>query len=301
MQFVYYGDSLEHHGILGQKWGVKNGPPYPLGGGDYSESELKKIKRHRRLYPNSNYNKKHFDEVIKKGTKLSTLSFDPNRTKNTDAFYAVHNKRDAHMYNAFFNRPMPQPFFDKDGNEIGSGTFLKFKITNKLVSNMKVASEDSGANSFKKLYSQDRDFYNFVTDPNRMQSHFDKSRYRHKGYREAKEALESLRKKKKPTSEELDTIYRMFNYTIPSDGQGDAKRAKDVAHQRAKFFNELKKSGYDAVLDTNDAIYNKFNAASPIIVFNQDKIAFSDSKRTTLRSKRLSRLVTVGRKALGII
>lgn len=24
-------DHLEHHGILGQKWGVRNGPPYPLG------------------------------------------------------------------------------------------------------------------------------------------------------------------------------------------------------------------------------------------------------------------------------
>ena len=25
-----FGDSLEHHGIAGQKWGVKHGPPYPL-------------------------------------------------------------------------------------------------------------------------------------------------------------------------------------------------------------------------------------------------------------------------------
>lgn len=30
---------LEHHQILGAKWGVMNGPPYPLGSGDHSSSE----------------------------------------------------------------------------------------------------------------------------------------------------------------------------------------------------------------------------------------------------------------------
>lgn len=32
-------DWLEHHGILGQKWGKENGPPYPLGSGDHSSGE----------------------------------------------------------------------------------------------------------------------------------------------------------------------------------------------------------------------------------------------------------------------
>ena len=26
----YYLDSISHYGVTGQKWGVKNGPPYPL-------------------------------------------------------------------------------------------------------------------------------------------------------------------------------------------------------------------------------------------------------------------------------
>lgn len=33
---------LEHHGIFGQKWGKKNGPPYPLDYEDHSASEKKK-------------------------------------------------------------------------------------------------------------------------------------------------------------------------------------------------------------------------------------------------------------------
>lgn len=31
---------LIHHGILGQKWGKRNGPPYPLGEGDHSRKEI---------------------------------------------------------------------------------------------------------------------------------------------------------------------------------------------------------------------------------------------------------------------
>lgn len=36
-----YSTYLQHHGILGQKWGKKNGPPYPLDEQKHSNSEKK--------------------------------------------------------------------------------------------------------------------------------------------------------------------------------------------------------------------------------------------------------------------
>jgi hypothetical protein len=34
-------NDIQHHGILGQKWGKQNGPPYPLGSEDHSSAEKK--------------------------------------------------------------------------------------------------------------------------------------------------------------------------------------------------------------------------------------------------------------------
>lgn len=292
-------NELYHHGILNQKWGVRNGPPYPLGGGDYSESEKRAIYKERKK-KNSIYNKKHFDTVLKKGTVLSTLSYDQNRTKNVDMFYAAHTKLDKHEYNALFNRPIPKPILDEDGNEIGTGQCLKYRINNETNTDVKIASEDSGAEAFRQLYKKDRDFYNFVTDPDRMQSHFVKDKYKFRGYRESRSALEKLRSGKPVNANDLQKIYRMFNYVIPSDGGGDARKGGDVAKQRAKFFKALKDAGYGAVLDTNDAIYGGFKATSPVIVFDQEKVFLKNVEETTLSQQRFSKAVTVGRKALGI-
>ena len=46
------GTSLYHHGIAGQKWGVRNGPPYPL---DYKEHSKREM---RREYQDTNYKKR---------------------------------------------------------------------------------------------------------------------------------------------------------------------------------------------------------------------------------------------------
>lgn len=292
---------LYHHGILGQKWGKRNGPPYPLGGGDYSRSERVAIYK-KRKQKNSIYNKKHFDEVLRADkTTLSTLSYDKDRTKNADMFYAAHTKLDKHQYNALFNKPVPKTIYDEDGNEIGTGMFMKYRIDNSIGSDMKVASEDSGAKIFMDLYSSDRDFYNFVTDPDRMQDYFVKDKYKFKGYREARYVLTKMQKPGHiPSDKDLQTVYRMFNYVIPYDGAGNARKGGDMAKQRAKFFDACKKAGYGAVLDTNDAIYGAFKATSPVIVFDMENVVPKSIYQTKQSDQLISDLALVGRKALGI-
>ena len=250
--------------------------------------------------PNSIYNKKHVDEILKPGAVLSTLSYDMKRTEGADMFYATHKVFDKHQYNALFNNPIPKELYDERGHSLGTGTFLKYRINNRIISEIKVASEDSGARIFRKLYESDSDFHDFVRDSTRMKSHFVEEKYKFKGYREAREALERLESGRSATSDDLHTIYRMFNYVIPSDGGGDVARGADVARQRAKFFKALKEAGYGAVLDTNDAIYGGFKAASPVIVFDQSKVILSGVKMTKMSEKRISELALIGRKVFGI-
>lgn len=291
---------LVHHGILGQKWGTRNGPPYPLGGGDYSPSEEKAIKAERRN-KYSRYNKKHYDTVLDKGTTLKTLSFDKDRTKNGDMFFASHTKADVDHYKEYFDKPAPQPLYDKDGNKIGTGMFLKYSIQNKLSKDAKIASEDSGAKIFADLYAKDRDFYNFVVDPDRLRKCFTDDAHRiGLSYRKALKKLDNLQSPYySPTSKDIKDIYKIFNHSIPSDGHGNERVAKDVATQRAKFFKAAKEAGYSGILDTNDALYNTVQAQSPVIMFDMESLIPSGAYRTSKAEVMKSKAFTWGRRFLG--
>lgn len=274
-------DYICHHGILGQKWGVRNGPPYPLSGGAYTASEKKQIYKKRAL-KNSIYNKKHFDMTLDKGTNLNTLSYDKNRTKNADMYYATYTRADKDKYNALFNTPIK----DVNGRKV-----LKYKITNKTTKDVRVASEDSGQEAFLELYSSSRDFSNYVKD--RMEKKFVQDKYKFRGYRESKNVLDKLKSDPAyiPSQKEVEALYRMFNYVIPNEDS-------DTVKQRNRFFDKLKDSGYSAVLDTNDAIYGGFKANAPVIVFDATSYTLQGAERTSLLSKEFSTLRMIGRSAI---
>lgn len=118
---------LQHHGILGQKWGKQNGPPYPLDAEDHSASERKAgWRKSLNGDPNS--------------TKNRLRNVDPELAKNKQtkrAAYDYHNLSDLaysakyHTTKAAFRRR----YIRSKGNTYGMGlrkaaiaTYINLKL-----------------------------------------------------------------------------------------------------------------------------------------------------------------------------
>lgn len=88
---VYYSNTtLSHHGILGQRWGDRNGPPYPLGSGDHSSSE-KKAGWRKSLQKDSSVPNKIANKIVAKQVKDTT--YKPTKKSLKDKWNSLSDKQ----------------------------------------------------------------------------------------------------------------------------------------------------------------------------------------------------------------
>lgn len=238
-------DVLCHHGIDGQKWGVRHGPPYPLKRGLSQRIRRRSIEQ-----------KKKGQYTIRKGQRIQTLSVDPNRQHEKSYTFAAVTPRDRIFYKTFFNTP-----FSKITNEPP-----KMIITSKAAANMRVANEKDGISAFKTLFDKSPGFRRWVTSDEGIESLVGKKQKAYKAYREGQAALDAVQAGKKPSAKDYTLMYRMFNLTFP------AVDKPNVSRYRNEFFNELKKNGFSAFLDTNDALYGKFKRDVPVVIIDSSKL-----------------------------
>lgn len=213
-------------------------------------------------------NKKLSDFVLKEGDAFQTLSYSQDRVKTGDMFYASHTKMDNSKY---------KTYYATDFKKILKGEMppLKYEIKGHMAKNTKVASERSASEVFSRLYRTNPEFKEFVTNPLKMREYYTSRVPRQfSGYKEALKALDRVSGSKNPSEDDLKLVYRLFNYTIPHEESSNA---------RGMFFSELKKSGYGALLDTNDALYGGFHSNSPVIIFDMENVIKDSAEQLRLR------------------
>lgn len=227
----------------------------------------------------ADYSKRHVDKTISAGTTLHTLSFNPDRTKGVDSFFAAYKPEDADRYISRFNWPMRSP---------KGGIHCKLDVQNALAHDVKVASEDSAVDAFTKLFESDDDFRGFIMDQSRLAAHPDarKPGLLYRGYRDANKTLRELQKTgRQPTKEDMRKLHLLFNFAAPiSSGDKMSKEmAADIDRQRTKFFDQLRENGYGAVLDFHDGLHGSYQSNAPVIFFDMDALIPQGAKQTKVR------------------
>jgi len=113
--------TLIHHGIDGQKWGIQNGPPYPLDPSDYSKSEKKALKQDLKWI------KKNEKKVYNKAYKESKRDLNEYAGLLSQKYGLNKNGKLSAAYVNAFNRGMAELMNEKVTNITSpSGRAVKF-------------------------------------------------------------------------------------------------------------------------------------------------------------------------------
>lgn len=74
---------LYHHGIIGQKWGDRNGPPYPLDKKNYNAAEKRALKKSKKLNSDAEDSLKRYDRK-QRNQKIIENAFEKSEKNGKD-------------------------------------------------------------------------------------------------------------------------------------------------------------------------------------------------------------------------
>ena len=286
------GDILYHHGIKGQKWGVrryqnKDGSLTNAGRKRYKIPENKSLHRLKieDKYKKQGMSKEQAEQAAAK--RIRTEQFVAAAAVVTAAAaIAYYNKKKYSMDkvlsadtefqrimrlspNATIQEGRQYLSFDKSDTrkyrgQLAEGMLKNIKDTKssdkvynvsvKAKQDIKIASEKRARETFAKLYKEDSDFRKSLE-------------------KIAKDGGDDIPKALKLTQDKLikgETLdekrllkrgYDLFNVSLADNTEEGKARAQ-------KFYNALKEQGMNAIYDMNDKKFSGYNAKSPIITFD---------------------------------
>lgn len=263
---------LIHHGINGQKWGKRNGPPYPLAYNKHTSAEKQensirvlsgqenaiKAKRNKSTFE-SNQDKKQIrteltEEQKKELAKRArTIAIAGAAVLGVGVAYTlIHNSR----VNSDFILHSGESIYRIASSDSKEMRDVFYAATNKVD-----AKKYGGYYSLQKIErtlhnkqggSNTTDIYQKIIKMN--------SDVKVAGTNTAKKIYQSLAKEDPRFKK---TSYEMYNYSLfSSRGNRDFDK---------KFFKALSDKGYGGLIDYNDAKLSGYTSDRPVILFGQQK------------------------------
>lgn len=296
---------LYHHGVKGQKWGVRryqyaDGTLTPAGKKRYNNTSSQNGKNKVTYIMSQKVSyvvksaqtqitgKQYVDTYLKQGTTLARIQ--TSETFENFAFYATYKKADTDKYMGLFGKNLSTRAASEakraekisnatgDAEDIAKAQQLRNKADTmkvyqlKLESTrkLKVPSDENAAhitaNLLKEKEFKDNVVASIVDSKERIRRPQQQILFR--------QAENALRKDPaKMTKSEKVAVYKALNLSLVNHN------AQEIAAQN-RFYSELKKKGYNALLDYNDKEYSSYHAKRPMIVFDVDSVRLKSVTET---------------------
>ena len=288
---------LYHHGIKGQKWGIRryqyaDGTYTPAGrkryGVSQSSSNAQRVATMMGMRVKDVVNtartqvtgRQYVDTYLKRGTTFARIQ--TSKEFENFAFYATYKKADSDKYMGLFGKNLTsransdakraEKTANAPGSEADAATAkqLRDKANNMKVYQLKLETtkklkvpSDENASDITANLLKDSEFKKNVVASIEDSKEKMRRPTQQVLFKQAQNALN--KDPSKMTTSEKVAVYKALNLSLTNHNQ------QEVAAQ-AKFYSELKKKGYNALLDYNDKDYSSYHAKRPMIVFDTDSV-----------------------------